>query len=133
MNDKFDPEVVGKETRFSATNQPGNAGRKKNLLNYLKEDYHLSQSDVDNFINYIEMMPIEEYDLLVKKVKDRDESIKRMPKLLADLISVADKAKLDDIIKILKASGKATDKSELSVPEGIEIIYTNKTKVEEKN
>lgn len=126
-NPNFDPNI-GK--KFTSDYQPENAGRKKNLFSWLKEEYSLSQSDVNNIIDYLSLYPFEKYDELVKKVKDKDESLHGMPKILADFILAYDKAKLDDIIKILKASGKASDKTELTTPEGIEIIFRNKTKNE---
>lgn len=125
MNPNFDPH---KGKKFSSEYQPENPGRKKNYFNYLKEEYSLSQSDLNSIIDYLSLYPFEKYDELVKKVKDKDESLHGMPKILADFILAYDKAKIDDILKMLKASGKATDKAEVTVPEGIRIIYENKTK-----
>lgn len=122
--------VIGKGNRFTSENQPEHNGRKKNLFNWLKEDYQLSQSDVNNIIDYISMMSQVDFENMLKKIKDKQSDVMNMPVILVKFFEAYDKAKLDDVIKILKASGKATDKTEVSAPDGIEIIYRNKTKSE---
>jgi hypothetical protein len=126
MNPNFDPDI-GKDTQWKPGQAPEGAGRKKNVFNYLKEEYELSQSDLNSIIDYISLYPFERYDELIDKIKKKDESIHGMPKIMAELILSYDKAKIDDIIKILKASGKATDKQEIKIPEGIRVIFKNDT------
>ena len=114
---------VSKGTQFSATNQPENAGRKKNVLTYLKEDFNLSQSDIDNIINYISMMSISEYKDLIDKIKNNDESIKSMPVIMLKFVEAYGKAKINDVITILRASGKATEKRDVSGDINIKVEY----------
>ena len=108
------PEV-SKATQFTSENQPANNGRKKNLFNYLKEDYHLSQSDLENIINNIASMSLEQYKELQIKIKNRDESIKDMPVIYIKLFDAFSKAKIDDILKLMRATGKGIEKQQVGI------------------
>lgn len=50
----------GEKTRFSSSNQPATRGRKKNKFNYLKDQYELSSSDVNNIIVYLSSLTLSE-------------------------------------------------------------------------
>ena len=112
MKKDFDPNI-GKATQFSATNPPRGAGRKKTKFNYLKSEYELSQEDLKNIINYLSNITKEEFDLM----KNDKEQEKKMPMIVYKLMAAYDKSDLDDIIKLMKASGKAPDKSEITIEE----------------
>jgi hypothetical protein len=120
----------GEATQFSKENQPERNGRPKNYFNYLKEDNMLSQNDLDNIVNHISLLPIEEVDRLLMLIKTQRnaEEVRKMPLLYYKILEGMMKAKTNDILAFMKMSGKASEKHEISTPEGIEIIYRNKTK-----
>jgi hypothetical protein len=123
----------GVATQFTSSNQPedkGNPGRKRNLFNYLKEDYSLSQNDLDNIVNHISTLPLEEVDRLLALIKTQRtaEEVRKMPLLYFKVLEGMVKAKTNDILQFMKMSGKASEKHEISSPEGIEIVFRNKTK-----
>ena len=106
-------EFPNKATQFTSENQPANKGRKKNKFTYLKEDTELSQNDFENIINNLSNMTVEEFDLMTKdKTKAR-----QMPMIYYKLMEAYAGAKLDDIIKLMKAAGKAPDKAEVKISE----------------
>lgn len=57
---------TNKATRFSKSNQPKNAGRKKNKFTYLKDQYDLSATDVSNIIKYIASMTPDDLKELIE-------------------------------------------------------------------
>jgi hypothetical protein len=109
MNDKI--AEAGKLTQFSATNQPENAGRKRNFFNYLKDENNLSQSDLDNIVNHISCLPMEEVNRLLDLIKGKSnaEEIRRMPLLYFKVLEGMVKAKTNDILAYMRMSGKAAE------------------------
>jgi hypothetical protein len=118
--------------KFSSDYQPENPGRPKNYFTYLKSDNMLSQNDLDNIVNHISNLSIEEVDRLLTLIKTQRnaEEVRKMPLLYYKILEGMMKAKTNDILAFMKMSGKASEKHEISSPEGIEIIYRNKTKNE---
>lgn len=114
MNPNFTP-AIGETTQFTSTNQPANPGRKRNLFNYLKEDYSLSQNDLDNIVNHISTLPLEEVDRLLALIKTQRnaEEVRKMPLLYFKILEGMVKAKTNDILQFMKMSGKASEKHEI--------------------
>jgi hypothetical protein len=118
----------GKNTRFSKDNQPSKQGRKKKVFNWIKEEYDLGQSDLENIIHYISLMTQEEFNSFVDKIKKRDESVKDMPMIVLKIMQAYSKANVDDIIKLMRVTGKATERHELTGKDGsplFEILKKN--------
>jgi chorismate mutase len=108
----------GKKTQFSKDHQPKTQGRKKKVFNWIKEEYDLGQSDLENIINYISMMTQDEFASFAEKIKNRDESVKDMPMIVLKIMQAYGKANVDDIIKLMRATGKATEKREITGKDG---------------
>jgi hypothetical protein len=113
----MNPEIAiaGQNTQFSKENQPANPGRKRNLFNYLKEDYELSQNDLDNIVNHICTLPLEEVDRLLDLIKTNKnaEEVRKMPLLYYKILEGMMKAKTNDILQFMKMSGKAAERHEI--------------------
>lgn len=105
------PNIAEIGKKFSSEYQPENSGRKRNLFNYLKEDYSLSQSDLDNIVNHISTLPLEEVDRLLALIKNNRnaEEVRKMPLLYFKVLEGMVKAKTNDILAFMKMSGKAAD------------------------
>jgi hypothetical protein len=117
----------GIATQFTSQNQPedkGNPGRKRNLFNYLKEDYSLSQNDLDNIVNHISTLPLEEVDRLLALIKTQRnaEEVRKMPLLYYKILEGMVKAKTNDILQFMKMSGKASEKHELTGKDGEDLF-----------
>jgi hypothetical protein len=107
----------GEATQFTSDNQPDNkqGGRKKNFLNYLKEDYEVSQDDLTNFINHISCLSVNEVERIADLIKSKDESVKDMPFLYAKLFELFGKAKTADIVQIMRMADKAIERKNLKI------------------
>ena len=112
-------EFPNKATQFTSENQPANKGRKKNKFTYLKEDTELSQNDFENIINYISSLPLLKYKEIIEKIKNKSTELDDMPIIIYKIIEAYSKADLDDIIKLMKAAGKAPDNT---VNKNIDIV-----------
>ena len=77
----------------------------------MKEDYSLSQSDLDNIVNHISTLPLEEVDRLLALIKNNRnaEEVRKMPLLYFKVLEGMVKAKTNDILAFMKMSGKAAD------------------------
>lgn len=108
MAREFDPSI-GKNTQFSSTNQPANNGRKKKVFTWLKETYHLPQSDLENIINYMSMLSKKEFEDLQDRIKNNIDGYEETPMLVVKIMQAYEKADINDIIKMMRATGKAND------------------------
>jgi hypothetical protein len=113
------PNIAEIGKRFSSEYQPENAGqgagRKKNYFNYLKEDHHLSQNDLDNIVNHVSNLSLSEIDRLLNLVKNdrKNPEVQQMPLLYFKILEGMVKAKTNDILAFMKMSGKASEKHEI--------------------
>lgn len=97
--------------RFSSTNQPPNAGRKKNVFKKFKEKFDLSADDVDNIVEYLLSQPLEK---LVEIMKDPKQTVIVVNFASAVLAGIK-AGDLDAIEKLLNRKiGKPKEKIELS-------------------
>ena len=59
----------GAGVKFSSTNQPKNAGRKKNVFKKFKDKFNLSSDDVNNIIEYLLSLPLQKLQEIIKDEK----------------------------------------------------------------
>lgn len=120
------PNIAEIGKKFSSDYQPEKTGRKRNIFNYLKEDYELSQNDLDNIVNHICTLPLEEVDRLLNLIKEQRncEEIRKMPLLYFKILEGMMKAKTNDILAFMKMSGKASEKHEITGKDGQDLFPT---------
>ena len=121
MNYNFNPDI-GKNTQFSSTNQPEKQGRKKKIFSWLKSKYELDQSDLENIINYISMLSKKEFEELAGKIKNNKGDYGDTPMIVVKIMQAYAKANVDDIIKLMRATGKATEKHEVTGKDGSDLF-----------
>jgi predicted RecB family endonuclease len=120
MNDKFDPEIIGKDTRFSATNQPENAGRKKNVWKHLHDKFVLSSNDVSAIIKNLSSMSKEEIEELTKK----PETTMLELAYISAYIQCVKKGTLSELETMLnRVIGKVKDTQEIGGTININVKY----------
>lgn len=107
---------IREKTQFTSENQPAGAGRKKNIFKYLKADFNLSQDDLRNIIDYISLMPQSKFKEIIRDIKDEDPKVSGMPMVVYKLMQAYAVAKLDDLIKLMRASGKAAEQHDVNIP-----------------
>jgi hypothetical protein len=120
------PNIAEIGKKFSSDYQPEKTGRKRNLFNYLKEDYELSQNDLDNVVNHVCTLPLEEVDRLLSLIKNNRnaEEVRKMPLLYYKILEGMVKAKTNDILQFMKMSGKASEKHEITGKDGKDLPIT---------
>ena len=120
-------DEVRKATQFSSKNQPENTGRKKNRFKQIQNDFELSMDDMRQVIQDILSMSEKEIKAL-KENKEEPAYRLAIASAVAGCIKSGNWTQINYMFDRL--FGKATEKKEIDVPQGIEITYTNKTKSE---
>jgi hypothetical protein len=125
MNDKFDPEVIGKETRFSSTNQPENVGRKRNIFKDTQKNYDMSIEDMRQMlIDLLSLKPEELKELIQNKETPAFKLV--IASAIIDSIKKGNWTQVNYMADRL--FGRTTEKHEITTPEGLIIEFKNLSK-----